>query len=163
MPRLQELEGTEDDSQGAQHTTPVEATLPPVPQSPVEDSYACARRSRQRAQSAEDDQSSVFSGLEGQILQVQRLQGKTMKAIQRQMVANNRNIKEMKEAIYSLNNTVAEGMEKMADAMRQICERMDSDCAERRRDRHQLAGYNRSVDRLCNATRAQPSLCWNPT
>lgn len=149
---LQALEEDEDARHVAQHPTPLGDNQTPETQSPVDAEHPITPRQRKRAQSHNEEQSSDFSGVEGQILQVQRLQGRSIKNIQRQLSFHNQNMKDLKEAVYCLNNTVADGFTKMADVMGQMCQLMESNISSKRRDRHQLSAYHKSVDRLCNAT-----------
>ncbi|XP_078512727.1 uncharacterized protein LOC144772344 isoform X3 [Lissotriton helveticus] len=94
-------------------------------------------RCRRRTTSNNEDrgEESVFAGLEMNMLQVQRLQAKNIKSLQREVRAGFRAI------------TV-----ELRGAMQVLCEELRADRAARRRELQRLDRYTRAINRLASAT-----------
>ncbi|XP_078496514.1 uncharacterized protein LOC144752465 [Lissotriton helveticus] len=101
-----------------------------------------------RGAGARGEGSSVFQGLEGSMVRIQRMQGKGIMACQRQMRNMNINIQDIGKGIQEL----VEVNKCMATGIQQLCTKLDSEIAARRRDKQRAQRAEKSLHRLATAT-----------
>ncbi|XP_078529464.1 uncharacterized protein LOC144807694 [Lissotriton helveticus] len=146
---LQQMEVSKENSMGGQQATVAEDANSAGTQAPTEHAHTGARRRRARAASpvSQGEDQSVFAGLEGNMLKVQRLQGKAIRSVPRQMVHMNRQMPQIETGISSMNNTAADCVRDMSEAVR-----LDEDRLARRKWRRKLDNSTKMINRLATAT-----------
>ncbi|XP_078520525.1 uncharacterized protein LOC144785554 [Lissotriton helveticus] len=122
-----------------------------------------------RSVGARGEGSSVFQGLEGTMVRIQRMQGKGIMSCQRQMRNMNINMQEIGTGIRELveanksmatgihelvevNTSMATGIHEMSQSMELLCSKLDSEIISRRREKQRAQRTEISIHQLATAT-----------
>ncbi|XP_078496392.1 uncharacterized protein LOC144752258 isoform X1 [Lissotriton helveticus] len=132
------------------------------------------RRARERDEG--QNMQGVFAGLETTMVKIQRMQAKGIMAVHRQVRTLNSRMSNIDRGICSMAlgmksmgkgmesmgkgmKSMGKGMESMAEGVRDmgvrmgsLCDMLERDQTERRRNRHELKQLNKSINRLATAT-----------
>ncbi|XP_078496609.1 guanylate cyclase 2G-like [Lissotriton helveticus] len=156
-----EMESSSEDTRGGQTSTvPVDGSNAGL-QSTSEGAHIGARHRRIRESSLplQGEDHCVFPGLKANMLKVQRLQGKAIQSVQRQMKHLNNNMGNIEKGISTMTSTPAESMKDMAEGfldMSQtvmlLCSKLDEDRVARRRERPRMEHHTKAVNRLATAS-----------
>ncbi|XP_078524264.1 uncharacterized protein LOC144792934 [Lissotriton helveticus] len=157
IPPLMEMETVAGEMVGEYpHTLPgadISATLQPSAE-PVP-STTRRRTVQGRSVGARGEGSTVFQGLKGSMVKIQRMQGKGIMSCQRQMRNLNINMKEIGKGIRELvevNKNMATGIHDMTQSMQQLCTKLDSEISSRRREKQRPQRTDKAIHRLATAT-----------
>ncbi|XP_078520410.1 uncharacterized protein LOC144785321 [Lissotriton helveticus] len=129
-------------------------------QSSAEVARTGTRRRRARDSSAAQhvEGPSVFRGLEGSMVKIQRMQGKAIQSVQRQIKHLNTHMENIGKGISALvdeNKEMASDMKEMAAGVREmtqsvqlLCTKLDQDRLARRTDRQHAQQQTKAMNRL---------------
>ncbi|XP_078521586.1 uncharacterized protein LOC144790758 [Lissotriton helveticus] len=138
---------------GAGAQAPASTTPPPVAPQPTQQAGSSSTRRRAIPTTADPArEASVFRGLEGNMVKIQRQQAKSIMACQRQLLQHNLQMGEMVkgfQAFVASNKEAVAGLGRLTTAITQLCGRMEEQEVVRRRD---ARVQNRSLSRLAAAT-----------
>ncbi|XP_078536093.1 uncharacterized protein LOC144822440 [Lissotriton helveticus] len=151
------MESAAGDTEGEDtHTLPVDGSSA-ILQSSAEVGHNGARRHRVQESSAAGrvEGSSVFRGMEGSMVKIQRMQGKAIMSCQRQMRNLNNNMGDIEKGIKELvdvNKEMAAGMCEMSQSVQLLCTKLDNEFASIRKERQRAHQQNKAINRLATAT-----------
>ncbi|XP_078542242.1 uncharacterized protein LOC144827957 [Lissotriton helveticus] len=132
---------------------------PPMPHAAPQantDEDTMPRRRRMHSTAGGTGEGTVFRGLEGSMVRIQRMQGRSIQACHRQFRALNQTVGEMGKGITDIANCSRDMVKSndnlvagITSAITQLCDKMDHIENTRRRD---TRATNRALNRLATAT-----------
>lgn len=163
IPQLPDLDSAEESqpdtpTQQDGHTPTTMPTEVPMRRRAVQ---FCRRRARALMTVAGDNGAATWTGLEGKLLKVQRLQCKNMRLMQGQLETMATNIGDIRDCMKELTTAVVEGQRpsnenfaNVTKAMHDLCRVMQDDHAgHRRRHRNLMVRLDRwAINRLSTIT-----------
>ncbi|XP_078500929.1 uncharacterized protein LOC144755650 isoform X3 [Lissotriton helveticus] len=134
---LQQMEESDEEGRGGKQSPIGERSNRERCRSASEGAHISSRRRRARPDSPEAAElgDSVFAGLEGNMLKVQRLQWKELKSMHREVAHMNKHMHRMEKGISAMGENMSAGMERVATSVDNLCSQLEQDRLARRRER----------------------------